>query len=102
MMNTDHKLQTVAATRAKAPFREAKIGAIETSIHLYEIIAPAGEEAHLVGVPTLITALDASFGKERRGMSSSRYVSQEQLKRNISKVLSRKDCAADFRADLTA
>jgi hypothetical protein len=98
MTNTDHKAKTMADVpeRAKASLAGAKVGLIETPIHLYEIAVSNSEETHLVGVPTLITAPEASFRVGKMEIPGSGCASPAQLERNISEALSRQGLSEDI------
>jgi|APThiThiocy_cv2_1041547.scaffolds.fasta_scaffold00683_3 hypothetical protein len=95
MANTGHRGHTVANAPkpAEASHAEVEVVAPHARIRYYnlgnflgvrEMVVSAGEETHLVGVPTLITAPDASFGL---GETEVPGRVPQQLEQNVSEVL---------------
>lgn len=98
MANTDHRMHTVADAPkpAEASHSGAEVvNAAQTRVRCYdlgdfpgvrELVVSVGEETHLVGIPTLITAPDASFRLGEMEVLGSGYASQ-QLEQNVPEVL---------------
>jgi hypothetical protein len=92
MKNQDYKGQTVVAASKRAKVSLAKIG-----IRYYDLgnftkkagkkVESVGKKERLVGVPTLITARDASFKAGKIKVRASERVPREQSGQRLSKAL---------------